>query len=81
MEDAAQEQVAAEPTSHVCGQCNIAFDSEQGYLDHTCAATGFTPTDPQHLGEDFALVQEEALARGEARKDEEIHPSEQLPQQ
>lgn len=56
---------------HVCGQCNQAFELEVQYLDHQCPATGFTPREPENLGEDFAAVSEAAVARGEARKESE----------
>ena len=31
------------PSKHICGQCQEAFSSEQGYLKHVCAASGATP--------------------------------------
>lgn len=55
----------------LCGQCNQEFDNEAGYLDHTCDASGYKPTDPENLGEGFAAVSAAALARGEARKSKE----------
>jgi hypothetical protein len=49
---------------HICGRCNDEFLTEQEYLDHVCAATGYQPTDPQHHGPEFAAVQKAALERG-----------------
>jgi hypothetical protein len=68
---------AEQPTiqKHVCGICLDEWLSEQEYLDHTCK-TGFKPTDPEQMGEGFATIQEAALARGEERKTEEVHPAE-----
>lgn len=57
--------------NHKCGQCYKNFETEEAYLAHTCEVTGFTPTDPMHLGEDFALVQQAALERGEERQQEQ----------
>lgn len=53
---------------HLCGQCNQQFTSENAYLNHQCNATGFTPTDPAHLGPEFEAIQKAALARGEERR-------------
>lgn len=50
--------------THVCSLCNEEFTSEGDYIDHKCSATGYTPADPEHQGEDFALVQSAALQRG-----------------
>lgn len=61
---------------HVCGQCNKTFATEAEYLDHTCEATGFNPTQAEHLGEDFAAIQEAALKRGADRAGEKVHPAE-----
>lgn len=63
--------------THICGQCNKQFTSEEEYLNHTCESTGFTPKDPDHLGPEFLAIQKAALARGEARK----NPSEKAPVQ
>lgn len=54
--------------NHICGQCEKSFKSEQSYLDHECRETGYTPTEPEHQGEDFAAVSAAAVARGEAKK-------------
>lgn len=59
-----QQTQEEQPEVHVCGQCEAKFDTAEQYLDHTCNRTGFQPTDPRHLGEDFAKVSEAALARG-----------------
>jgi hypothetical protein len=57
---------------HICGQCNQEFDTEQKYLDHTCKVTGFTPKDPENLGEGFQVISEVALARGAKREELEM---------
>ena len=54
---------------HKCGRCGKEFKTEKEYCDHMCEATGFTPKDADHQGEDFKAVQEAALKRGEARKE------------
>lgn len=54
-----------------CGQCNKEFQNEDQYLDHVCEVSGFTPRDPENLGEGFKAVSDAAIARGEARKAEE----------
>ena len=59
------------PEKHVCGQCQEEFETEDQYLDHECPATGFTPRDPEHLGDDFKAVSEAALARGAAQQEKE----------
>lgn len=55
----------------VCGQCQKEFKDEAAYLDHVCETTGFKPSNPEHLGPDFAAASEAALKRGEERKGEE----------
>lgn len=62
--------------THICGQCNQQFTSEEEYLIHKCATTGFTPKEPDHLGPEFKAISEAAVARGEARRNEESHPAE-----
>lgn len=56
---------------NVCGNCNEGFENEDQYLDHQCAVTGFTPRDPQNLGERFAEISKAAIERGEERKQAE----------
>lgn len=51
----------------LCGQCNKEFENEKGYLDHTCEVSGFTPRDPENLGERFVEVSKAALERGNKR--------------
>ena len=54
---------------HNCGACQNGFDTEEEYLNHVCPISGFVPTDPNNLGEDFKKIQEAALKRGaEAKK-------------
>jgi hypothetical protein len=65
-----QKPTSVEP-KHLCAQCEQVFATEQEYLDHKCEKTGFQPTDPRHLGEEFKAVSEAAVARGEARKVED----------
>lgn len=57
----------AQELKNICGQCNQGFASEQEYLDHTCATTGFTPQDPEHLGPEFVAASQAALERGAKR--------------
>ena len=56
---------------NVCGQCKEGFETEEQYLDHQCSETGFTPRDPENLGQRFAEVSKAAIERGEERKKEE----------
>ncbi len=56
---------------HVCGQCRKEFETEEQYLEHTCEKTGFNPTQPENLGEEFALISKAAIDRGAARKIDE----------
>ena len=55
-----------------CSPCQKVFESNEAYLKHKCAKTGFTPTQPEHFdalsGGRFSLQSKAALARGEARK-------------
>ena len=52
---------------HICGKCNVEFESEKEYLDHVCGKTGFTPRDPPHQGVWFEDVSKAALERGNTR--------------
>lgn len=61
--------------THKCSVCEQEFATEQAYLDHVCPQTEKQPTDPAHLGPEFAEISKAALERGEARKDEEFHPA------
>lgn len=58
---------------HVCGRCNDEWLTEEEYCNHVCPATSKQPTDPAHLGPEFAAVQQAALERGL----EKIHPADQ----
>lgn len=49
---------------HKCGACVDEFLTLKEYLEHPCPATGFTPTQPEHLGPEFLEVQRAALERG-----------------
>lgn len=53
-----------EVQKHVCGRCNDEWLTEAEYLAHNCTATGFNPTQAEHLGPEFAEVQKAALQRG-----------------
>lgn len=57
---------------HICGPCQEGFGSEEQYLDHQCPETGFTPRDPQNLGERFASISGAALERGAERADSDV---------
>jgi len=57
----------ADKQKHICGRCNGEFASEQEYIDHLCPETGFTPKEPEHLGEKFARVSQIAVERGAER--------------
>lgn len=56
---------------HICGRCRLGFLTEEEYCQHTCMDTGYTPQDPEHLGEAFRLIQEAALKRGAERQAQE----------
>lgn len=62
------------PEIHKCGTCEAEFDSEKGYLNHTCEASGFRPTNPKHLVNtttpEFEAVSDAALRRGEEKVQE-----------
>jgi hypothetical protein len=60
-----------EPEKHICGKCGKEFATEEEYLGHVCEVTGFTPRDMEHQGEDFKAISDAAIARGEARKENE----------
>ncbi len=59
------------PEVHCCGKCGGKWKTDAEYLNHKCKITSFKPTDPKHLGPQFAKVQTAALARGEAKKEPE----------
>lgn len=48
---------------HVCGLESKEFATEQLYLNHVCAVTGFKPTDPEHQGTRFIYQSKKALER------------------
>lgn len=52
---------------HICGQCRLGFNTDEEYCNHKCNATGFSPQEPEHLGEDFVAISEAALQRGNRR--------------
>ena len=52
----------------ICSVCNGQFENVEAYCNHTCT-TGFTPTQPEHLGSEFALISQTAIARGEKRQE------------
>ena len=54
----------------ISGETGAVFETEEAYLDHVSPISGFKPTEPGFNGPAFALVQQGALARGEARKEE-----------
>lgn len=66
----------------ICGQCTTKFEAEveadalAAELEHICSVTGFAPTDPRSMGEDYEAIQAAALSRGVERIDEEVHPAE-----
>lgn len=47
----------------ICGSCELVFGDEKAYLGHTCTATGYKPTQPQHLGANFIRQSKAALER------------------
>ena len=51
---------------HICGVCSGKFESEAEYLAHKCE-DGFTPEQPEHLGEAFVEVSRKAVERGKER--------------
>lgn len=64
-----------QPEVHACGACEAQFDTEAEYLEHTCEATGYKPTEIEHQDAltdgQFSKQSEQALARGAARKSED----------
>lgn len=56
-----------------CGECDFKGGGEE-YLNHTCKATGFAPTQVEHqdalTGGRFSRQSAKALDRGEKRKTE-----------
>ena len=52
---------------HIDGLTGLVFETEEAYLKHKSPATGFTPEDPEHLGEEFKAVQAAALKRGASK--------------
>lgn len=60
------------PIKHTCGVCHDEWLTEDEYNNHTCATTGFAPTQAEHLinstQPDFAAIQEAALERGAAEQ-------------
>lgn len=55
----------------VSGETGAVFENDDDYINHISPISGFTPADPEFNGPAFKLVQEGALARGEARKEDE----------
>lgn len=53
---------------HICGQCQIQFDTEAEYLNHRCSETGVEPTDPRSMGADYEAIQQSALERGKKQQ-------------
>ena len=53
-----------------CGKCNREYETKSGYLNHVCPVTGFTPTDPEHNGEQFVKQAQAALIRGGSSEDD-----------
>lgn len=51
----------------ICSQCKVEFSSMDKYYAHKCEVTGHKPTEAEHFGEHYKLVQQAALKRGEAR--------------
>lgn len=60
----------ANPEYGTCGKCKREYDTEQGYLNHECPVTEYTPTDPEHHGEEFIVQSIEALKRGGSSEDD-----------
>lgn len=60
---------------HVCGACQEVFDTEKEYNKHVCEKTGLAANTIEHhdaLTDGMhSRASEAALARGEARKDED----------
>lgn len=53
----------------ICGRCELQYETKQEYLEHTCEVTGYKPTEPEHYGKHYHLIQEKALERGAAQED------------
>lgn len=67
-EDMTDEQLAGK---HVDSLSGLVFDTEEAYCNHKSPITGFKPTELEHQGERFKAVSEQALKRGEAKKEAE----------
>lgn len=50
--------------NHVCGQCQLQFETENEYLTHVCSELSVCPTDPRAMGADYEAIQQAALTRG-----------------
>lgn len=56
--------------AEVCSVCNLVFETDEEYLDHTCT-TGFKPSQFEHqvaLNPQYAVISQGALERGNANK-------------
>lgn len=56
----------------ICGKCEKEYKTQNGYLNHTCDVTGFTPTEPEHQGEQFVRQSIAAHKRGGSKKNAKV---------
>lgn len=65
--------------SHICGACEQSFLSDEEYCSHVCPNTNFQPTEVEHqdalTGGRFSKIAEAAIARGDAKKEDEGAPT------
>lgn len=38
--------------NHICGRCNVGFETLNAYLEHVCEKTGYTPRGPGYKPEE-----------------------------
>ena len=51
----------------------MGFDSEENYLSHTCEKSGYQPTEPENLGEEFEAISNAAIARGNEKSRQKMN--------
>lgn len=65
---------------HVDGPSGLVFDTEEAYLNHVNPLSGHKPTELEHLEGTTTpgarAIANEALNRGDARREEPEHPAE-----
>ena len=54
----------------ISGETGAVFETEDDYLNHQSPISGFKPTEAEFFGEHYKLIQQGALKRGDARKED-----------